>query len=180
MTFSISRLETAPQRCPMCEGELYVTQSEPRSGAACPFCRGPLSFLLKEVDDAIVLTFLSDGKFKSSPPAWNNATFWSLKNATRVVVDLSRLLAVSSAFLDTIAAIQQRLKSAGGALKVCGLRPPVIEAFEDAELDTIVEIYPDEEAALESFDQMADADSMIYPMIATTTVSEAGELAIQA
>jgi anti-anti-sigma factor len=173
MTLSISRLEAAPQRCPMCEGELYVTRSEPRSGASCPFCRGPLWFLMKEVDEVVVLTFLSDGKHK-------NSTFWSIKNATRVVVDLSRLTTVSSAFLDTIVAIQQRLKSAGGALKVCGLRPAVAQAFESAELDTIVEVYPDEETALESFEQPSDPDSMIFPMVAATAMPEAAEVAIQA
>jgi anti-anti-sigma factor len=132
------------------------------------------------VDEIVVLTFLSDGKHKNSPPTWNDPTFWRLKNATRVVVDLSRLLTVSSAFLDTIATIQQRLKSAGGALKVCGLRPAVAETFENTELDTILEVYPDEETALKSFEQPADADSMILPMVAAMAVSEAGELAIQA
>jgi anti-anti-sigma regulatory factor len=164
----------------MCEGELYVTRSEPRSGVACPFCRGPLWFLKKEAGEVVVLTFLSDGKYKNSPPAWNDATFWSIKNATRVVVDLSRLLAVSIAFLDTIVTIQQRLKTAGGVLKVCGVRPNVIEAFEDAELDAIVEIYSDEETALESFEQPADVDSMIFPMVGAAGMPEVGEMAIQA
>jgi anti-anti-sigma regulatory factor len=165
----------------MCEGELYVTRSEPRSGAACPFCRGPLWFLQKAVDDVVILTFLSDGKHRSTTSGWNDATFWSLKNSTRAVVDLSRLPTVSGAFVDTIAAIQQRLKSSAGALKICGVNPAVAEVFKDAGLDAVVEIYPDQETALESFEQSGEADSMILPMVSAPIIaSETREIAVQA
>jgi anti-anti-sigma regulatory factor len=181
MNISLLHLETAPQRCPMCDGELYVTRFEPRAGANCPFCRGPLWFLQKSVDEIVIITFLSEGKLKNTPTGWNDATFWSLKNASRAIVDLSRLSFVSSGFLDTLVAIQQRLKSTGGILKVCGLNPQAAEAFIDAEMDVLFEIYPDEEAALESFDQSGDATSMILPMIGGQVASsESVEVAAQA
>jgi stage II sporulation protein AA (anti-sigma F factor antagonist) len=179
MNISLMHLETAPERCPMCDGELYVTQSEPRAGAACPICRGPLWFLQKKVDDVLILTILSEGKNKNTTSCWSDATFWSLKNATQAVVNLSRLPTVSSVFLDTLVAIQQKLKSAGGALKVCGLNPQVTNTFKDAELDSLFEIYPDEEAAQDSFDPSGDPSSMILPML-SEPVAESGKLAAQA
>ena len=181
MNISLMQLETAPERCPMCEGELYVSRSEPRAGATCPLCREPLWFLQKIVDEVVILTFLSEGKHKNAASGWTDATFWSLKNATRAVVNLSRLPTVSSALLETLEAIHQRLKSAGGALKVCGLNPQVADAFKDAELDESVEIYPDEETALDSFDQSSDSSSMILPMISEPVASaERGKIAVQA
>ncbi len=177
MNISIKQLETAPQLCPMCEGELYVTRSEPRAGASCPFCREPLWFLQKAADEMVILTFLCDGKHKNSASGWNDAKFWSLRNATRVVVDLSRLPIVSGVFLDILAALQQKLKSAGGSLKLCGLNLSVAETLNNYKKDMPFEIFPDEETALESFDQPGDADSMILPMLSEPVhFSESGKM----
>jgi anti-anti-sigma regulatory factor len=174
-------LETAPERCPMCDGELYVTRSGPRAGAACPFCRGTLWFLQKKIDGVPILTVLAEGKRKLATAAWSDATFWSLKNAARAVVNLSRLTGVSDEFLDTLVAIQQKLKSAGGNLKICGATPPVAAAFHAAELDAVLEVYADEEAALNSFDQSNDPASMILPLIPEpVTALESGRMAAQA
>ena len=181
MNISLMQLETAPERCPMCEGELYVSRSEPRAGATCPLCREPLWFLQKIVDEVVILTFLSEGKHKNTTSGWSDATFWSLKKATRAVANLSRLPAVSSVLLETLESIHQRLKSAGGALKVCGLNPQVADAFKNAELDALFEIYPDEETALDSFDQSGDSAAMILPMISEPIEStESGKIAVQA
>ena len=181
MSLSLLHLETSPERCPMCDGELYVTPSEPRAGADCPFCRGPLWFLQKTADDVVILTFLSEGSQKTASSGWCDATIWSLKNAARAVIDLSRLLRVSRGFLETLAVIQQRLKSAGGALKICGLNPRVAEAIKDANLDAPFEIYPDQESALESFEQSGDTASMILPMVGDPAANvESGKLAAQA
>jgi anti-anti-sigma regulatory factor len=181
MSLSLMHLETAPEKCPMCEGELYVTQSEPRAGAACPICRGPLWFLQKTVDGAVILTFLSEGKHKNSVGGRSEATFWSLKTANRAIIDLSRFSTVSNAFLETLAAIRERMNSAGGSVKICGLNAQVAEAFKRAELDDLFDIYPDEEAALESFDQSSEPSAMILPMHTETVVTaESGKIAVQA
>jgi anti-anti-sigma regulatory factor len=181
MNISLLHHETALEKCPMCDGELYVARSVPRAGTACPFCREPLWFLQKKIDGVPILTVLAEGKHKLATAAWSDATIWSLKNAARAVVNLSRLTGVSDEFLDTLVAIQQKLKSAGGSLKICGATPPVAAALHDAELDAVLELYADEESAIDSFEQPTDPASMFLPLRPEPTAAvESGRMAAQA
>jgi anti-anti-sigma regulatory factor len=124
----------------------------------------PLWFLRKSADGVVILTFLAEGKQKSGA-VLNDSTLWILQNATRVVANLSRMPLTSNAFMDMLVSLQQKLKSTGGVMKVCGLQPEVEALFREYEMDTVFEIFPDEKSALESFNSSENQSSSILPMV---------------
>jgi len=68
----------------------------------------------------------------------------------RVVVELSTLDFMSSAFIARLVALNKRTQAAEGRLILCGLHPFVREAFHDSRLERVFEISDDLEAALAS------------------------------
>jgi anti-anti-sigma regulatory factor len=164
MNMLSSFAETAAQCCPLCGEELFVTRSEPRSGASCPFCRRPLWFLRNCVDDVLIVTFLGEGKRKNAAPAWSEAALWLPREAAQVVADLSRMTSASHAFFEMLAAMQRKLELAGGAMKLCGLRPKVAESLKNAEPAALFEIYADEQSALKSFTSAVESESIDFPL----------------
>jgi len=66
----------------------------------------------------------------------------------RVVVQLSALDFMSSAFIARLVALNKRIRAAKGTLILCGLHPFVREAFHDSRLETVFDISDDQEAAL--------------------------------
>jgi anti-sigma B factor antagonist len=44
-----------------------------------------------------------------------------------------------------------KVKEVKGKLRLCGLRPPVLDAFRVSNFDKIFEIFPDETSALKKF-----------------------------
>jgi uncharacterized protein YbaR (Trm112 family) len=178
MAISILQLESTAFLCPKCDGELYVTPTEPRAGSACPFCREPLWFLRKTVGEVAFLTLLAESKHKSGPSVSCEAMYWSMKNASVAIVDFSRWLEVSNGFLDVLLAVQQKMKASGGLCKLCGLTPQVAEAFRDADLDTVFEIYPDVAAAMENIALSDDEHIATLPLPNAETMSEHAAFAV--
>jgi anti-anti-sigma factor len=68
----------------------------------------------------------------------------------RVVVDLSALDFMSSAFIARLVALNKRIQAANGRAILCGLHPFVREAFHDSRLERVFDISDDQEAALAS------------------------------
>jgi anti-anti-sigma factor len=70
--------------------------------------------------------------------------------AACVVVELSALDFMSSAFIARLVALNKRMQAAERRLILCGLHPFVREAFHDSRLERVFEISDDLEAALAS------------------------------
>jgi len=66
----------------------------------------------------------------------------------RVIVDLSDIELVGSAFVARLIAMNKRIRAAGGRLILCGLCPFVQDTFHGSRLDRVFEVAEDEEAAL--------------------------------
>jgi anti-sigma B factor antagonist len=47
--------------------------------------------------------------------------------------------------------VLNKVKEVKGKLRLCGLRPPVMDAFKVSNFDKIFDIYPDEMSALKKF-----------------------------
>jgi anti-anti-sigma regulatory factor len=148
----------------MCDGELYVTRSQPRNGSTCPFCRMPLWFLRKSAEDIIILTFLADGKQKSAAVS-DDSILWVLQNAAKVVVNLSRIPYLADAMPEILASLQKKLLSTGGSMKVCGLQPEADEQLKESDMHGIFELFPDETSAVESFNSPVSEDSSALPIV---------------
>ena len=71
---------------------------------------------------------------------------------TRVLIDLHDVESIASLLLGPLITLNKRLGLAGGALKLCSLRGPVVPlAFEVAGLVRVFAIYPDAPTALDAF-----------------------------
>jgi len=68
----------------------------------------------------------------------------------RIALNFGNVEHFSSQALSTVLNAMQRCKSAGGAMKFCSIQPSVAELFAMTNLQSQVEIFPDEAPALES------------------------------
>ena len=70
---------------------------------------------------------------------------------TRLVIDLAAVKYLDSSAFGALVALAQRLRAAGGQVKVCGLHPDVQVGANIIGLGRVVPIHADEESALASF-----------------------------
>jgi anti-anti-sigma factor len=66
----------------------------------------------------------------------------------KVVLNLSNAHFMSSAMLAHLVKMNRKIQAVKGRLRLCGLRPVIMDAFKVSQFDRIFEIFPDEEAAL--------------------------------
>ncbi len=69
----------------------------------------------------------------------------------RIVLSLANAHFVSSAMLAHLVKLHRKIQDAKGRIRLCGLRPVILDAFKVSRFDKIFEIYPDEAAALKKF-----------------------------
>jgi anti-anti-sigma factor len=69
----------------------------------------------------------------------------------RILINLSNAHFISSAMLANLVKLQRKIQASKGRLRLCGLRPVILDAFKVSRFDKIFEIYPDEAAALKKF-----------------------------
>ncbi len=70
---------------------------------------------------------------------------------TKLVIDLANAHFVSSAMLAHFVKLHRKVQEGKGRLRLCNLRPVIMDAFKVSGFDRIFEIYPDEAAALKKF-----------------------------
>jgi anti-sigma B factor antagonist len=69
----------------------------------------------------------------------------------RVLINLSNAHFISSAMLANLVKLLRKTQASKGRLRLCGLRPVILDAFKVSRFDKIFEIYPDEASALKKF-----------------------------
>jgi anti-sigma B factor antagonist len=69
----------------------------------------------------------------------------------RILLNLSNAHFMSSAMLAVLVKLHRRVQDAKGRIKLCGLRPVILDAFKVSQFDRIFEIHPDEASALKKF-----------------------------
>jgi anti-sigma B factor antagonist len=74
-----------------------------------------------------------------------------LKEKTKVVLDLNKVDFLDSSGCGSILSCLRQLNSAGGDLKICETRKPVLTLFELIRLHRIIEIFNTREEAVKSF-----------------------------
>jgi len=73
------------------------------------------------------------------------------KRYTKLLLNLSNASFVSSAMLAHLVRLHRKVQESKGKIKLCCLRPVIMDAFKVSSFDKIFEIYPDEAAALRKF-----------------------------
>lgn len=69
----------------------------------------------------------------------------------RVVMDLGGVDKIDSAGLGTLLYARAELRRAGGGLALCNLKPSHMEALLVAKLETVFDVFPNEQDAINSF-----------------------------
>jgi anti-sigma B factor antagonist len=69
----------------------------------------------------------------------------------KVLLNLSNAHFISSAMLAHLVKLHRKIQEAKGRIKLCGLRPVIMDAFKVSNFDRIFEIHPDEASALKKF-----------------------------
>jgi anti-anti-sigma factor len=75
----------------------------------------------------------------------------SAKRYTKLLLNLTNAYFVSSSMLAHLVKLLNKVKEVKGKLRLCCLRPPVMDAFRVSNFDKIFDIFPDEASALKKF-----------------------------
>ncbi len=109
----------------------------------------------KNVDGVAVVSFLeSVSMFEADKVQGVGRELLDLvqaKRYTKLLLNMTNAGFVSSSMLAHLVKLLNKVKEVKGKLRLCGLRPPVMDAFKVSNFDKIFEIYPDEISALKKF-----------------------------
>jgi len=137
--------------CPVCNTLLPSRPNSPPFDAPCPHC-GCLLWCCKKMVEGVIVLGVIPG-ITPDPP---DITCVSDKlvgdgGIPRVIVDLSDVERISSAFAARLLSLSKRIRSAQGRFILCGLNRPVRETLHGCRLDRMFEIADDQATALVSF-----------------------------
>jgi anti-sigma B factor antagonist len=65
-----------------------------------------------------------------------------------LIVDFDGVLYLSSSALGKLISLKKRVEEACGTIKMCRIKPEIMEVFRITKLDTIFDIYPDLDSAI--------------------------------
>lgn len=74
-----------------------------------------------------------------------------VKRYPKLLLNMTNAGFVSSAMLANLVKVLNKAKEVKGKVRLCNLRPPVMDAFRVSNFDKIFEIFPDETSALKKF-----------------------------
>jgi anti-anti-sigma factor len=149
MNTSAQPLNEQTRQCPICGTQLRVDSF--RTGeTACSGCGHVIWYQKRTMDGVSVLDAISGIVAINVDIERVSKSLLSDTDKPRVVLNLSRLKFISSAFVAGMIALQKRVRSAGGRLILCGMHPIVRETLHGARLDTFFEICESEQDALGS------------------------------
>ena len=69
----------------------------------------------------------------------------------RLVLNLAKVRKYSTQFLGNLIALKSRLKKAKGVMKICCIAPNLMDAVKILHLERELDIYPEEQAAVDAF-----------------------------
>ena len=107
------------------------------------------------VDGVAVITFLESAAMiegdKVDGLARELFDVIDTRKYTKVVLNLYNAGYMSSAMLAVLVRLHRKVQDVKGKVRLCALRPPVMDAFKVSQFDRLFDIYVDEEAALKKF-----------------------------
>jgi anti-sigma B factor antagonist len=92
-----------------------------------------------EVDDVEAVSQLIDSLVQKARPKL-------------LLLDFSEVVFMASFMQAYLLGLQKRLRRRGGQLKMCAMKEQVEESFQITNLHRLFAIYPDEQSAIEAFD----------------------------
>ena len=116
----------------------------------------PAQYLIvNDVDGVAVITFLDatcmDQGDKIEGMTKELFSLIETKRYKKVLLNLYNAGYISSTMLGHLVRLHRKMQDVKGKVRLCCLRPPVMEAFKVSQFDRLFEIFPDEPAALKKF-----------------------------
>jgi anti-anti-sigma factor len=113
------------------------------------------TIVVKYVDGVAVVTFVdSVAMFEADKVQAVGKELIDLaecRKEPRILLNLANAHFMSSAMLAHLVKLHRKLQAVKGRVRLCGLRPVIMDAFKVSQFDRIFEIFPDEAAALKKF-----------------------------
>lgn len=104
----------------------------------------------QEVNKAVVLSIVGDVDLYSSPEVRKELIALTEKKVKHILVDLNKVSYMDSSGVATLVEGLQQVGKYKGKLLLYGLDSVVKEVFELSRLDKVFDIYPDQNAAMET------------------------------
>lgn len=114
----------------------------------------PISLHLETVDDITIVTFLDPNIITEEEIQGVAQQLYSLVKdygRRRLILNFAEVRRFSSVMLGVLMTIRKRVAVINGDLKLCGVRPDLLEIFTATGLDRVLTIYKDENEALSAF-----------------------------
>ena len=140
-------VDAAGCRCPICGNSLPREAPLPRFDAPCSGCGGFVWCREQDSEQGIALEVLPDRIPEPTDLERLANALIERGGSERVIVDLTRLEMVSSAFVARLIALNKRLRGAGRSLELAGMTPVVREVFRTLHLDRAFSIRGNSENA---------------------------------
>lgn len=106
-------------------------------------------------DGEVTIVRFADGKILDASNIEElGAQLFSLvekENRKKLLLNFQSVEFLSSAALNKLIILDKKMKGTGGNLKLCSLRPEILEVFVITRLNQLFEIADDERTALDSF-----------------------------
>jgi anti-sigma B factor antagonist len=121
-----------------------------------PPANPPSQYLsVKEVDGVAVVTLLDtstlDQGDKVEALAKDLISLIDTKKHKKILLNLYNAGYISSTMLGHLVRMHRKMQEVKGKVRLCCLRPPVMDAFKVSQFDRLFEIFPDEPSALKKF-----------------------------
>ncbi|MGZ3391295.1 MAG: STAS domain-containing protein, partial [Isosphaeraceae bacterium] len=114
-----------------------------------------LFLTVKEVDGVAVITFLETASMIEADKVDSLAKelfgLIETKKYKKILLNLYNAGYMSSAMLAQVVRLHRKMQDVKGKVRLCCLRPPVMDAFKVSQFDRLFEIFPDEPTALKKF-----------------------------
>jgi anti-anti-sigma factor len=114
-----------------------------------------VTIVVKYVDGVAVVTFVdSVAMFEVDKVQAVGKELMDLaesRKEPRILLNCANAHFMSSAMLAHLVKLHRKLQGVKGRVRLCGLRPVIIDAFKVSQFDRIFEIFPDEATALKKF-----------------------------
>jgi anti-sigma B factor antagonist len=108
---------------------------------------------VENIGGAVVVTVLGERLLEDADIRTVHGSITNILERTpraRLVIDFRNIRFLSSAVLGLLIRASKRVYEKGGAMRLCGINPKVLEIFRITRLDKIFDIHPDVKDAVES------------------------------
>ena len=145
-----TKLETQQQpimcRCPVCGNAVPLETPIPRYDAPCSGCGSLVWCRQRSTGKTVLLDALPDRTPELQEVEVAVDALLGGGETSRIVLDMTRLELVSSAFVARLVSMNKRLRASGAELVLCGMSPVIREVFSQLHLDRAFRIVDSQNA----------------------------------